>query len=67
VIVYFLLKITEVAQIFGLLFPCGKRTALMLIKMVWATFGRFFSQTHLVTLQVMYPQSFVTEIDLNLE
>jgi hypothetical protein len=42
VIVYFLLKITEVAQIFGLLFPCGKRTALMLIKnglgYFWAIF-----------------------------
>jgi hypothetical protein len=36
------MKITEVAQIFGLLFPCGKRTALMLIKnglgYFWAIF-----------------------------
>jgi hypothetical protein len=40
-------KITEVANIFWLLFP---RYALSLTKMGWATFWATFSQTHLVTV-----------------
>jgi hypothetical protein len=43
------LKITEVAHIFGPLFP-GLRLSMNLTKMVWAIFWVIFSQTHLVTL-----------------
>jgi hypothetical protein len=44
------LKIKEVAQIIGLLFYTDKLMYLFSHEMVWLYLGRFFSQTHLVTL-----------------
>jgi hypothetical protein len=44
------LKITDVAQIFRLLFPESASYVLVLTKKVLATFWAMFSQTHLVTL-----------------
>jgi hypothetical protein len=44
------LKITEVAQMYALLFPNESVMKLFWQKTGWATFWATFSQTHLVTL-----------------
>jgi hypothetical protein len=61
------LKITEVAQLFGLLFSTLKvKQVLILTKITWATFWAFFSKTYLVTLVTRttmfrhHPKSFQT-------
>jgi hypothetical protein len=47
------LEITEVAHIFGLLFPMDKVMYIyILTKMYLATFWAIFSQAHLVTLNL---------------
>jgi hypothetical protein len=46
----FVLKITEAAQNFGLLFPHSSGFISILTKMAWATFWATFSPTHPVTL-----------------
>jgi hypothetical protein len=51
------LKITEVSQIFGLLYSVVEFKHKFGQKIGWATFWMIFSQTHLVTLLLNKPLS----------
>jgi hypothetical protein len=47
---------TEVAPTFGILFSTIHKSIKCSKFMGWATFWRFFAQTHMVTLFLMYRQ-----------